>query len=513
MSVIGAGLVLASMVYLSSEMKKQLATQYAENYIKALSTVHAMYSSEVVARIKPLGVEVAHDYQERDGSVPFPATFSIEVADAITEEGSGVSTRLYSDYPFSFRKNGGPRDEFEALALTNLRFVDGRKAAGEKTERFVRMETVDGRPALRYASALYMKQTCVDCHNTHEDSPKTDWKVGDMRGVRAVTLPLDRSFASAQSGWALTLGIMMGITGVGLGVIFLVTNALKASVSALTNTNEAYHRFVPHAFLSYLEKNSILDVQLSDNVEREMTILFSDIRSFTSLSEEMDAEATFDFVNEYLSLMGPVVRKHHGFIDKYIGDAIMALFEHNVDAINAAIEMSAVLTEYNQQRAQNNQAPIDIGIGLNKGCVRLGTVGEDHRMDGTVISDAVNLSSRIEGLTKYYGVRCLMSESVYRAISDPEKYQIRLIGASQVKGKKKSVMVYELFDGDPPEMREKKAHASRRSSKAIGYFQVGELERAKALFKECLKEWPEDVVAQRYVSNCDRYLASNATAN
>lgn len=192
-----------------------------------------------------------------------------------------------------------------------------------------------------------------------------------------------------------------------LGQLVISTNKLLSSIDERTTerenilynlkvTKEAFSRFVPREFLSLLNKKNVVDVQLGDQIEKEMTVLFSDIRGFTSLSEKMTPQENFNFINAYLSQMAPIIAQHHGFIDKYIGDAIMALFPTDAEeALNASIAMLKTLTTYNKILQKNNLAPINIGIGLNTGRLMLGTVGGKNRMDGTVISDAVNLASRI----------------------------------------------------------------------------------------------------------------------
>ena len=163
----------------------------------------------------------------------------------------------------------------------------------------------------------------------------------------------------------------------------------------------AFSRFVPTEFLQLLGQDSLLSVSLGDAVERDITVVFSDIRAFTSLSEQMSPEESFAFLNSYLSGVGPVIRNHRGFIDKYIGDAVMALFpEDPADALHAAIAMQRFVREFNEQRLVEGRPEIRIGVGLHHGRVMLGTIGEDKRLEGTVISDAVNIASRLEGLTK-----------------------------------------------------------------------------------------------------------------
>ena len=504
---VGMVMIFGNMVFLSNKINQKLGIKYVETYINSLETFQSMYSSEVIARLKPLGINFTHDYRDHDGAIPIPATFSIELAKAMTNPETGIITRLYSDYPFSFRKDGGPKDEFESLALTTLRF------ANDKTKPFVRFENVNGHMSMRYAKALLMKQSCVDCHNSHPDSTKKDWKVGDVRGVREVIFPLSSTRQISYAVWGVTAGIMLTITISGLGILFLAINALRASITMLSKTNVAYDRFVPHEFLSYLKKQSIVDVQLSDSIEKQMIVLFSDIRNFTRLSEKMTPEENFIFVNAYYSVMGPVVRKNHGFVDKYIGDAIMALFDDADDAVRAAIEMLVTLKEYNRKASPKRPEPLRIGIGLHKGKLRLGTVGERNRMDGTVISDAVNLASRIESLTKLYGVEILITETIYRSIESPDNYPIRLIDKVKVKGRQERIIIYEIFSNDPENTQALKSATKTDFEQAIVLYQIKEFEKAKHLFKKCLTRLPDDKPVQLYIERCERHLAEDVPSD
>ena len=183
-------------------------------------------------------------------------------------------------------------------------------------------------------------------------------------------------------------------------------DAVRRTITDLKDTNISIERFVPHAFLAIVGKPSIVDVELGDNKRQNMTVLFSDIRNFTTLSEKMTPDENFAFINTFLERMGPVIRAHNGFIDKYIGDAIMALFNNADDALCAGLAMHDALEGFNAERVASGLEPIAIGVGLNTGSLMLGTIGEKHRMDGTVISDAVNLASRIESLTKEYASAC-----------------------------------------------------------------------------------------------------------
>ena len=211
---------------------------------------------------------------------------------------------------------------------------------------------------------------------------------------------------------------------------------IEQYISNISRMNEAYFRFVPKQFLEFLGAESILDIKLGDQVQKEMSVLFTDIRGFTALSEEMTPKENFDFLNEYLSEMEPVISRNHGFIDKYIGDSIMALFTGKVEnAIDAAIEMRAALADINLQRKLENKLAVNSGIGINTGNLMLGIVGGHGRMDGTVVSDAVNLASRVEGLTKIYGASIIISQDTLIKLKDPGRYNYRFLDVVKVKGK------------------------------------------------------------------------------
>lgn len=271
----------------------------------------------------------------------------------------------------------------------------------------------------------------------------------------------------------------------------------------ITTLNAAYERFVPAEFLSFLEKKSIIDVQLGDQVEREMTVLFSDIRDFTTISEQMTPAENFAFINEYLGYMEPQIQKYGGFIDKYIGDAIMALFPNSADdAVQGAIAMLEELKMYNSERQQRNLKPIRIGIGLHTGRLMLGTVGGFGRMDGTVIGDAVNLSSRVEGLTKTYGVSLLITHQTLAGLFKPVEYDLRFIEQVKAKGKAKAVGLFEIFSADPPELRDAKIATKEKFERAVLLFHQQLFPEAATLFQECLEYGEGDLVACSYLDRC-----------
>ena len=147
LTVLGVAAILSNMLYLSNSINRDLALKYADSYLIALNTFHSFYSKEVVSRVKDNGIEISANYKNIPGAIPVPATLSIELASKISETENGVTTRLYSNFPFSTRVNGGPIDEFESQALSSLKF------AKDKSQAFTRYEDINGQPSFRYAKA------------------------------------------------------------------------------------------------------------------------------------------------------------------------------------------------------------------------------------------------------------------------------------------------------------------------------------------------------------------------
>lgn len=285
--------------------------------------------------------------------------------------------------------------------------------------------------------------------------------------------------------------------------------AVKASskdpdeTQVLQLVTDASARFVPREFLDNLDKQTIAEVKLGDHVQRDMTVFFTDIRDFTALSEQLTPQQNFNFLNSYLKHVTPIIRNHHGFIDKYIGDAVMALFPRNTsDALNAAIEILHQVNRYNAGRRRAGYVPIEIGIGMHRGDLILGTVGEGNRMQTTVIADAVNVASRIEGLTKTFGVGLLLSKAVVDGIEGDHKFKLRHLGAVKAKGKKQSVEIYECYNNDTLELREHKEATAEDFEKAMQEFRKGMFLTAGKVFSKIAEMNKDDTVAAYYRDRC-----------
>jgi len=277
----------------------------------------------------------------------------------------------------------------------------------------------------------------------------------------------------------------------------------------LNNTTAAYSRFVPREFLNLLGIEDIRKVELGQQVERKMTILFCDIRNFTALSETMSPQENFNFLNSYLVQMEPVITAHGGFIDKYIGDAIMALFPDSPDeALRCSQAMLRQLDEYNDGRQRAGYRPIRIGIGINTGIVILGTIGGAARMDGTVIGDAVNLAARLERLTKEYRVSVLISDYTLYSLDHPDDWSIRFLDRTQVRGKQGSHSVYEVFNNDTPSLVQAKKRTIKLFEQALACYHVGDIGAARQRLVDYAAAVPEDSAVHVYLERCNP-LAEN----
>jgi serine/threonine protein kinase len=216
---LGAAFGLFHLTQLSETLVQSTALDSARLQAEMLNSVNNYYSANVIDRVKGHGIQTTNDYRNYPGAIPVPATLTIELGQTISAESEmGQQVRMYSDYPFRNRADGGPRDEFERMALARL-----NEHPNEEVHRF---EEYEGRPVLRYAVARVLKQSCVECHNTHPDSPKIDWKVGDVRGAVEIIRPLSKDVDRAQRGLRTTF-ILVGVVSallLGLSMLLLVVS-------------------------------------------------------------------------------------------------------------------------------------------------------------------------------------------------------------------------------------------------------------------------------------------------
>jgi predicted ATPase/signal transduction histidine kinase/CheY-like chemotaxis protein len=269
---------------------------------------------------------------------------------------------------------------------------------------------------------------------------------------------------------------------------------------ALARINRAVSRFVPQDFVQLLGQASITDVQLGDTVASRMTVLFANMHGFGTLAKSLDAHASFEFINEYLGVLEPVILRHGGFVDKYIGDQVMAIFAHEpTDAINAALDLHRAVDAYNVRRKAQGLPAISVGVGINSGDLMLGTVGSTGRMDTTVISDAVNVASRLELRTKDLAARILVGESTLTQATG--HYHARLV--DQLYGGDK---IFEIYDAEPPGAIAAKDATREMLEDAVRAYHDRSFGLATRLFSVCKALDPADPAVRYYADRCAQVL-------
>lgn len=281
---------------------------------------------------------------------------------------------------------------------------------------------------------------------------------------------------------------------------------LRTSLERQVELTSAHARFVPHHFLETIGRPSITDVKLGDHVQAEASILFSDIRGFTSLVEAMEPADAIEFINTYLSKMEPAVQAGGGFVDSYVGDAVMAVFDRGPEAaLDAAITMMRDLRAWTRRREAEGHIPIRIGIGIASGEMIFGTIGAANRMKCGVIGDTVNLAARIEGLTKHYNLGLLISQGTYRTLPDPDRYLIREVDLVTVVGREAPVRLFEVFDADPRAVRDQKLRVREDVARGLRLYRSGAIDQAAELFQQCRAVAPDDPLLLMLTERCRRH--------
>lgn len=285
---------------------------------------------------------------------------------------------------------------------------------------------------------------------------------------------------------------------------------LNDARSKIVAQSPAFQRFVPEKGLKLLGKNAITNIELGDFKKYQMAVLFSDIRDFTSTTEKMTARESFDFINNYLIAMEPVIEKNHGFIDKYIGNAVMALFleeDGAQHAFQACLDMFEALNDINARADELNlENPIRIGICLNSGELILGTIGGEFRMEETVIGDTMNLASRMESTNKAYGTEILISNYSYDLLTEESRSYIREIDKVSVKGKADKILSYEVYEQCDKELKAQKALVADKLKQASDLYDQENYEACMALLKDCQEVAPKDLVIPHYIELVEPHL-------
>ena len=329
---------------------------------------------------------------------------------------------------------------------------------------------------------------------------------------------LEKTAASGEVDIAVDAGLRLddgGLASVNLSTVPLIDVNERAIGYMLVMEDITREKRVKATMARYMTKE-VADKLLESGEDalggtaQVASVLFSDIRRFTTISEELGARETVSMLNEYFTDMIDVVFSHGGILDKYIGDAIMALFgtpfpgERDADnAVDTAMGMLSVLTGLNERRAAQGKPALDIGIGISTGELVAGNIGSPKRMDYTVIGDTVNLAARLESATKYYGVPVLLSEFTVQSLRTPRR--LREIDLIRVKGRGQPVAVYEcLGDADQQHLPCERTLASFREG--VSLYREEQWRAAMDAFRLALDASPADAPARLYLERCRHYL-------
>jgi len=277
---------------------------------------------------------------------------------------------------------------------------------------------------------------------------------------------------------------------------------------------DVYKRQVPRQFVDHFAKNGVDSLGLGFADEDELAVMFCDIRGFTSLSEQMSPQQLMNFLNAYFLRMNAPIHDNNGFIDKFIGDAIMALFDHPngssadkaSDALKASLDLQKALKLYNYHRSKSGYHTVKNGIGLHLGQVVIGTVGSDDRMDTTVLGDAVNIAQRIEALTNYFGLDILASKTFIEQASINTEFAYRSIDKVMLRGKSSNIEIFEIYEHLSEAEKAQRNLTTDLIEEGISMRNARNIRGALNMFNEARLLYPDDPVFVHHVKTCEQLL-------
>lgn len=398
-------------VWLDLSNLADLSLRRQANDLNSLITgVRGYYASNVVGRVLAAHgseTKVIHNYETVPGAIPIPATLSLELGNVISEQQKNINYRFVSDFPFA---NRAPHnlDAFETRAIAALRADPNQKVIQSDQSLF--------RDKVRFVTPVIMGQACVNCHNSHPESPKKDWKVGDVRGIQEVEIsqPIAANLFSFKFLLAyFVLAAVGGVSFLGMQyrqnkVIQGMNKELEANNDFLATLSMKISRYIsPQIYTSIFSGRKDVTIHTE---RKKLTIFFSDIQNFTATTERLQPELITQLLNEYFTEMSKIALEHGGTIDKFIGDAMLIFFgdpETKGDAADAqaclkmAWSMQRRLAELNVVwRAAGIEEPFRARMGINSGYCNVGNFGSADRMDYTIIGAEANLAARLQSIAE-----------------------------------------------------------------------------------------------------------------
>jgi adenylate cyclase len=443
------GLPVAVWLDLNSLAETNLLRQ-AGDLNSLVSSVRGYYAANVVGRVLAspgVATQVAPNYKTIPGAIPIPATLSLELGRVISEQQQNIAYRFISDYPFKGR-SAHLLDEFETAALTNLRTDPNQTPSSVSRGVFA--------DRARLVVPIVMGATCVACHNADPDSPKHDWKIGDIRGIQEVSIsqPIAANILSFK--YLLIYFAAMIAMGVAFirqqqrqtSIIRGVNGELEQANDFLATLSRKISRYLPPQVYK-----SVFSGQKDVTIHTErklLTIFFSDIKDFTATTERLQPELITQLLNEYLSAMSEIAQTHGGTVDKFIGDAILIFFgdpETKGDAEDAkaclrmALDMQRRLIELNANwRRGGMEYPFRVRMGINTGYCNVGNFGSADRMHYTIIGAEANLAARLQAIAEPGQI--VISFVTYSAVRD--MLMVRELAPIQMKGISGEVTPYAV---------------------------------------------------------------------
>jgi class 3 adenylate cyclase len=418
------GLPVAAWLDLRVLSERMLRTQAGE-ISRIIDDMRGFYGSDVVGRILQGSgqAKAVHNYRDVAGAIPIPATLSIELGKRISAHDGSVKYRFVSDLPFRGREPHN-LDAFEHSALAALRSDPKQSVvdvSGSWLDRHVRT-----------AAPVVMGQVCVNCHNTHPDSPKQDWKVGDVRGIQEISVvqPIAANVFSFK--FLLAYFALAAAAGITFIVLQRRQGALIRGMNRELGEANDFLAAISMKIAKYLSPqvykgifSGQKDVTIATE-RKKLTIFFSDIKDFTAISERLQPEDLTSLLNEYFTEMSNIALKHGATLDKFIGDAILAFFgdpetkgvEEDARAcLRMAVEMQRRLEQLDTQwRQRGIEQPFRARMGINTGYCNVGNFGSEDRMDYTIIGAEANLAARLQSIAEPGGI-CLSYET-YALVRD-----------------------------------------------------------------------------------------------
>ena len=475
-------------------LSERILRRQADEVSRVIDDMRGFYASDVVGRVMANHEVVpTHNYKEVPGGIPIPATLSIELGQRISARNDAVRYRFVSDQPFKGRATHN-LDPFEQNALESLRRNPKQPVVAAQGTLF---ESV-----IRLATPVIMGPACVSCHNSHPDSPRTDWRVGDVRAIQEITVrqPIGANIFSFK--YLLGYFLLVGIAGVSFillqrrqtKLIHAFNRELSEANNFLASISMKIAKYIsPQIYKSIFSGER--DVAIATE-RKKLTIFFSDIENFTATAERLQPEDLTALLNEYFTEMSAIALRHGATVDKFVGDAMLLFFgdpetkgvQQDARAcVEMAAEMQQRLVELAAQwHRRGIEQPFRARMGINTGYCNVGNFGSDDRMDYTIIGAEANLAARLQSIAEPGGI--VMSYETFALVSDIVR--AHPLPPISVKGISRQIVPY-AFEGLVEELRQRPNVISERSMGVELFLDLdvidrGAAERTRRLLEEAL---------------------------